>query len=66
MGESLLGATALGDGRFAAYGAFGFYFDTSDGGKTWTRRPIIDEYFEAHISQVVPANGVARMAPAGL
>jgi len=58
MGESLLGVTALGDGKFAAYGAFGFYFDSQDGGRSWTRRMIVAEEFEAHISQVVPVNGV--------
>jgi photosystem II stability/assembly factor-like uncharacterized protein len=61
MGESLLGVTALGDGRFAAYGAFGLYFDSADGGKTWTRRTVVDEYFEAHISQVLPVDGVLWM-----
>jgi photosystem II stability/assembly factor-like uncharacterized protein len=56
-GESLLGVTALGDGKFAAYGAFGTYFDSLDGGKSWTKRQILSEEFENHISQVVPANG---------
>ena len=62
MGESLLGVTAIGDGRFAAYGAFGQYFDSSDGGQTWTRRMVIEEYFEAHISRVLPVDGVLWMA----
>ena len=52
-GESLLGVAALGDGKFAAYGAFGMYFDSLDGGKTWTKRTIISEEFENHISQVL-------------
>ncbi len=52
-GESFLGVTALGDGRFCAYGAFGIYFDTTDGGRTWMRRQVISEDFEAHISQVI-------------
>jgi len=56
-GESLLGVTALGDGKFAAYGAFGQYFDTLDGGQSWTRRMILSEEFENHISQVVPVDG---------
>jgi len=56
-GESLLGVTALGDGKFAAYGAFGMYFDTLDGGKSWTKRQILSEEFENHISQVVPVGG---------
>jgi photosystem II stability/assembly factor-like uncharacterized protein len=56
-GESLLGVTALGDGKFAAYGAFGMYFDTLDGGRSWTKRTILTEEFENHISQVVPVNG---------
>ena len=60
-GESLLGVTALGDGRFAAYGAFGQYFDSLDGGKSWTKRMILSEEFENHISQVVPVNGTLWM-----
>jgi photosystem II stability/assembly factor-like uncharacterized protein len=57
----LLGVAALDAGRFAAYGAFGMYFDSSDGGKTWTRRMVISEDFEAHISQVLPASGALWM-----
>ena len=52
--ESLLGVASLGDGRFAAYGAFGFYFDSADHGKSWLRRTVIAEDFEAHLSQVLP------------
>jgi photosystem II stability/assembly factor-like uncharacterized protein len=52
--ESLLGVTSLGAGRFAAYGAFGFYFDSADHGRTWQRRTVIAEDFEAHISQILP------------
>ncbi len=52
--DSLLGVVHLGDDRFAAYGAFGLYFDTTDAGKTWTRRVVIDEEFDRHISQVLP------------
>jgi len=51
--DSLLGVTSLGEGRFAAYGAFGLYFVSSDAGRTWTRRTVISEEFENHISQVV-------------
>jgi photosystem II stability/assembly factor-like uncharacterized protein len=53
FGESLLGVAALGDGKFVAYGAFGMYFDSQDGGKSWTRRTILSEEFENHISQVL-------------
>jgi len=56
-GESLLGVAALGDGRFAAYGAFGMYFDSADGGRSWTKRTILSEEFENHISEVVPVGG---------
>ena len=52
--ESLLGVTSLGGGRFAAYGAFGMYFDSTDGGKTWQRHSVISEDFDRHISQVLP------------
>jgi len=53
MGESLLGVTALGEGKFAAYGAFGLYFASSDGGRTWVRRIVMSEEFERHISEVI-------------
>jgi photosystem II stability/assembly factor-like uncharacterized protein len=59
--DSLLGVVALGGGRFAAYGAFGLYLDSSDGGATWQRRQVISEEFENHISQVLPFNGALWM-----
>jgi photosystem II stability/assembly factor-like uncharacterized protein len=59
--DSLLGVTSLGGGRFAAYGAFGLYLDSSDGGATWQRRQVISEEFENHISQVLPFNGALWM-----
>ena len=52
--ESLLGVAYLGGDRFAAYGAFGMYFDSADAGKTWVRRTVLSEDFQWHISQVVP------------
>jgi photosystem II stability/assembly factor-like uncharacterized protein len=55
--DSLLGVASFGGGRFAAYGAFGMYLDSSDGGATWQRRQVISEEFENHISQVLPFNG---------
>lgn len=59
--DSLLGVVSLGEGRFAAYGAFGMYLDSSDGGATWERRQVISEEFENHISQVLPFNGALWM-----
>ena len=56
--ESLLGVTSLGGGRFLAYGAFGMYFVSTDGGASWQRRTVISEEFENHISQVLAVNGV--------
>lgn len=50
--DSILGATALPDGRFLACGAFGMYLESADGGKSWTRHPILEEDFDRHISQV--------------
>ena len=52
--DSLLGAVNLGGDHFAAYGAFGLYFDSTDAGKTWQRRTVVNEDFDRHISQVVP------------
>ena len=51
--ESLLGVVSLGGDHFAAYGAFGMYFDSVDAGRTWERRTVMSEDFEWHISQVV-------------
>jgi len=52
--ESMLGVVSLGADRFAAYGAFGMYFDSTDAGKTWVRRTVLSEDFQWHISQVIP------------
>jgi photosystem II stability/assembly factor-like uncharacterized protein len=52
--ESLLGVVSLGGDHFAAYGAFGMYFDSTDAGKTWVRRLVLSEDFQWHISQVIP------------
>jgi photosystem II stability/assembly factor-like uncharacterized protein len=51
--DSLLGVTHLGGDHFAAYGAFGLYFDSQDAGRTWTRVMVGAEDFDRHISQVV-------------
>lgn len=51
--DSLLGVVSLGGGQFAAYGAFGLYFHSSDAGKTWERRTVLAEDFDRHISQVL-------------
>jgi photosystem II stability/assembly factor-like uncharacterized protein len=51
--DSLLGVTSLGGGKYAAYGAFGLYFNSTDDGKTWTRRTVISEDFDRHISEVI-------------
>ena len=51
--ESLLGVVSLGGDHFAAYGAFGMYFDSVDAGRSWERRTVMSEEFEWHISQVV-------------
>jgi photosystem II stability/assembly factor-like uncharacterized protein len=59
--DSFLGVASLGGGRFAAYGAFGMYLDSSDGGATWQRRQVISEEFENHISEVMPFNGALWM-----
>jgi photosystem II stability/assembly factor-like uncharacterized protein len=59
--ESLLGVTYLGGDRFAAYGAFGMYFDSADAGRTWTKRMIESEEFDRHISQVLPVGASLLM-----
>jgi len=52
--ESLLGVAHLDGDRFAAYGAFGMYFESVDAGRTWQKRMVIAEDFDRHISQVLP------------
>jgi photosystem II stability/assembly factor-like uncharacterized protein len=64
--ESLLGVVNLGGDRFAAYGAFGMYFDSSDAGKTWTKHMVESEDFDRHISQVLPVgNSLFMVAESG-
>jgi photosystem II stability/assembly factor-like uncharacterized protein len=59
--ESLLGVVSLGGDRFAAYGAFGMYFDSADAGRTWTRHTVMSEDFQWHISQVIPVGQALLM-----
>jgi photosystem II stability/assembly factor-like uncharacterized protein len=59
--ESLLGVVSLGGDRFAAYGAFGMYFDSADAGRTWVRRTVLSEDFQWHISEVVPVDSTLLM-----
>jgi photosystem II stability/assembly factor-like uncharacterized protein len=54
--DSLLGVTFLGGDHFAAYGAFGLYFDSQDAGQSWQRVTVFpeeSEYYDRHFSQVV-------------
>ncbi len=43
-----------GGDHFVTYGAFGMYFDSTDAGRTWTKRMVESEDFDRHISQVLP------------
>lgn len=54
--DSLLGVTALGLHRFVAYGAFGLYIESNDGGKSWIRHRVISDEFDRHISKVIRIN----------
>jgi photosystem II stability/assembly factor-like uncharacterized protein len=57
-GDALLGIAALGEGRMAAWGAFGLYLLSNDNGVSWQRLPVIDSDFDRHISQIIAlANG---------
>lgn len=51
--DSILGIMKTADGRLFLYGAFGLFFESRDAGKSWTKRSIIDEGFDRHVSQVV-------------
>ncbi|MDE2368806.1 MAG: photosystem I reaction center subunit IV [Burkholderiales bacterium] len=53
--DSLLGVTWLGEQRYVAYGGFGLYIETRDGGQTWTRHKILEPDFDRHISRVFAA-----------
>lgn len=56
--EALLGVVALGEGRMAAWGAFGLYLLSKDDGASWEHLPILDNDFDRHISRIIPlANG---------
>jgi len=59
--ESLLGVAHLDGDRFAAYGAFGMYFESVDAGRTWQKRMVIGEDFDRHISQVLSVGSVLFM-----
>lgn len=52
-GDALLGVAALGDGRMAAWGAFGLYLLSTDNGASWKRLSVIDGDFDRHIAQVI-------------
>lgn len=51
--DSILGIMKTADGKLFLCGAFGLFFESSDAGKSWAKRSIIDEGFDRHISQVV-------------
>lgn len=51
--DAVLGVTALKNGQFVAFGAFGMYLVSTDQGKTWQRGPVIADDFERHISRVL-------------
>ena len=55
--DSLLGITHVAGDHFIAYGAFGLLFDSADAGRTWTRRTVIADDFDRHISQVLTVDG---------
>jgi photosystem II stability/assembly factor-like uncharacterized protein len=54
--DAVLGVTALKNGQFLAYGAFGMYIVSTDQGKTWHREQVIADDFERHISKVIEAS----------
>lgn len=51
--DALLGVTRIGAQRFVAYGAFGLFLESVDGGKTWKRHQIVSDDFDRHISSVI-------------
>jgi len=51
--DAVLGITALKNGHFVAYGAFGMFLVSSDQGKTWTRQTVVADTFDRHISRVL-------------
>ena len=55
--DSLLGITHVAGDHFLAYGAFGLLFDSTDAGRTWTRRTLLAEDFDRHISQILRVDG---------
>lgn len=59
--DAILGVSALKNGQFVAWGAFGMYLVSADLGKTWVRRPVIADDFERHISKVIEAQDAMYM-----
>ncbi|MNQ95920.1 Ycf48-like protein [compost metagenome] len=47
----------MGGMHMVAWGAFGVYLESSDGGASWERRMILGEDFDRHIAQVLNAQG---------
>lgn len=54
-GNSLLGVSNLGGSRFVAYGTFGLYLESTDGGKSWSHEPL-------KIQDTSPASATAAPA----
>lgn len=52
-GDALLGVAVLGEGRMAAWGAFGLYLLSRDNGASWERRSVLNEDFDRHLSQII-------------
>jgi len=45
-------AVQVVDGRGVAVGAYGAYLESSDGGRTWTSRPIVAGDFDRHLTGI--------------
>jgi len=50
-----------GGAGYIAYGAFGLYIESLDGGATWERRQPLGPDFDRHISQVIVDGGALLM-----
>lgn len=60
--DSVLGVSYLGAERFIAFGAFGLYIVSTDGGKSWTRKAVIDADFDRHIMAALPVGETLFLA----
>ena len=54
-GDPLMDVVHLGDDRFISVGAFGLALLSEDGGRTWNKLTLSEEYFDRHLYSIMQA-----------